>query len=82
MDTRLKYQAIVKSVLQEYCDERNSLPDPYKSYVLFDDDRGHYLLLDLGWNDEKYLHATPIHIDLIGAQIWIQYNDPILNKLG
>jgi XisI protein len=75
MDTRLKYQAIIKKILQEHCDERNSFPDPYKSYVLLDDDRGHYLLLDLGWNDEKYLHATPIHLDLIGSQIWIQYDD-------
>ena len=75
METRLKYKAILKNTLQEYCTERNSLPDLYKSYVLFDEERGHYVLLDLGWNHEKYLHATPIHIDIIGEKIWIQYDD-------
>lgn len=75
MDTRLKYQRIIKKILQEYCDERNLIPDPYHSDVLFDDERGHYLLLDRGWNGEKYLHVTPIHIDLIQEQVWIQYDD-------
>ena len=25
-------------------------------------------------NDHKYLHATPIHLDLISDKIWIQYD--------
>ncbi|MFM6081929.1 MAG: XisI protein, partial [Dolichospermum sp.] len=45
------------------------------SQVLFDDERGHYLVLDMGWNNDKYLHATPIHIDVINQKIWIQYDD-------
>ncbi len=31
--------------------------------------------MDIGWNENKYLHATPIHLDLIGDKIWIQYDD-------
>ena len=31
--------------------------------------------MDIGWNEDKYLHATPIHINLIGDKIWIQYDD-------
>ena len=31
--------------------------------------------MDLGWNDDKYLHTTPIHLDLIDDKIWIQYDD-------
>lgn len=33
------------------------------------------LVLDIGWNDDKYLHTTPIHLDWIGNKIWIQYDD-------
>ena len=44
------------------------------SQVLFDDERGRYLVLDIGWDDDKYLHTTPIHLDLIGDKIWIQYD--------
>jgi hypothetical protein len=75
MDTRLAYQKIIKNILKEHAQYRASIPDSYDSQVLFDDERGRYLVLDIGWNGEKYLHATPIHIDLIDNKIWIQYDD-------
>ncbi|MBD2743781.1 XisI protein [Coleofasciculus sp. FACHB-1120] len=75
MDTRLNYRDIIKKILQEHAQYRASLPDNYNSQVLFDDERGRYLVLDIGWNDDKYLHTTPIHLDLIDDKIWIQYDD-------
>lgn len=75
MDTRLNYQAIIKKVLQEHADYRAKFPDGYESQVLFDDDRGQYLVLDIGWNGDTYLHATPIHLSLIEDKVWIQYDD-------
>ena len=75
MDTRVKYQEIIKTILQEHANFRNTIPDGYHSQLLFDDDRGGYLVLDIGWNDDNYLHATPIHINLIDGKIWIQYDD-------
>lgn len=75
MDTRLKYQEIIKTILQEHANFRNTIPDGYHSQQLFDDERGGYLVLDIGWNEDNYLHATPIHINLIGEKIWIQYDD-------
>ena len=75
MDTPLRYQQIIKTILQEHANFRNTIPDGYHSQLLFDDDRGGYLVLDIGWNDDNYLHATPIHINLIDGKIWIQYDD-------
>lgn len=75
MDTRFKYQEIIKTILQEHANFRNTIPDGYHSQLLFDDARGGYLVLDIGWNDDNYLHATPIHINLIDGKIWIQYDD-------
>jgi len=46
MDTRLKYQGIIKTVLQNHANYRATLPDGYTSQVIFDDERGHYLVLD------------------------------------
>jgi XisI protein len=43
--------------------------------VLFDDDRGQYLILDIGWSGDQYLHATPIHLSRINHKLWIQYDD-------
>nr|WP_199316911.1 element excision factor XisI family protein [Chroococcidiopsis sp. [FACHB-1243]] len=31
--------------------------------------------MDIGWNGDKYLHATPIHLSLIGDKVWVQYDD-------
>jgi XisI protein len=75
MDTRLKYQSIVKEVLQNHADYRAMLPDSYTSQPIFDDERGQYLVLDMGWHGDKYLHATPIHISLIDDKVWVQYDD-------
>ncbi|MDF5726872.1 MAG: element excision factor XisI family protein [Rhizonema sp. PD38] len=55
MDTRLKYQDIIKSVLENHADYRTGLPDGYASQVLFDDERGQYLVLDIGWSGDNYL---------------------------
>ncbi len=75
MDTRLRYQEIIKSILQEHAKYRNTIPDGYHSQLLFDDERGGYLVLDIGWNDDNYLHATPIHINIIEGKIWIHYDE-------
>ncbi len=75
MATKLKYQEIIKRILTEQAEYRASIPDGYTSQVLFDDERGRYLVLDIGWNGDKYLHTTPIHIDIIEQKIWIQYDD-------
>lgn len=75
MDTQLRYQSIIKSVLQNHANYRATLPDGYASQVIFDDERGQYLVLDIGWNGDKYLHATPIHLSLIGDKVWVQYDD-------
>ena len=75
MDTRLKYQSIIKRVLQNHADYRATLPDGYTSQVIFDDERVHYLILDIGWSDNKYLHATPIHLSLIADKVWIQCDE-------
>lgn len=75
MDTRFKYQGIIKTVLQNHANYRATLPDGYTSQVIFDDERGHYLVLDFGWSGNKYLHATPIHLSLVVDKVWIQCDE-------
>ena len=75
MDTRLSYQSIIKRVLQTHAEERAALPDDYTSQVVFDDERGQYLVLDLGWQGDQYLHATPIHLSLVDDKVWVQFDD-------
>lgn len=74
MDTKLNYSEIVKQILHEYAasySEGNEFP----LRTIFDDERQSYLLLDVGWYGDKYVHHTPIHIDIINNKIQIQYDD-------
>ncbi len=73
MDTRVTYQHIIKHVLLAHATSRSQWGGVY-SHVIFDDQRGRYLVLDMGWDHDKYWHITPIHLDLIDGKIWVQYD--------
>ena len=83
MDTELDLIQIVKDLLQEHADYRNSASSPYRSQVLCDDRQQHYILIDCGWSENRYLHTTPIHIEIIDdsamqtlrERIWIHCDD-------
>lgn len=75
MDTQLSYTKIIKKLLQDHAQERSAMPDSYESYVIFDDAHKRYIVIDSGWQDDYYLHTTPLHIDIIDRLIWIQCDD-------
>lgn len=75
MDAQLTYTEIVKELLQSHARERSAIPDSYESYVVFDDTHKRYLIIDSGWQDDYYLHTTPLHIDIIDNLIWIRCDD-------
>jgi hypothetical protein len=75
MDTPLNYRTIIQAVLQEHADYRNSANSPYRSRLLVDEARDSYALIDSGWDDDRYFHSTPIHIEIIDGLIWIQNDE-------
>lgn len=75
MDIRTTYQTVIKRVLQEHAAYRAQAQQPVRPYVVCDDEGGHYLLMEVGWNGDEYWHETPIHLDLIDDKIWIQCDD-------
>ena len=74
MDTELNYHETVKQTLQEYA-THYSKGNEFPLQTLFDDEQQRYLLLDVGWYEDEYVHHIPIHIDIIGNKIWVQYDD-------
>ena len=73
MDTRLTYQTIIKRILTEYAHFKPAHGD-ISCRVSFDDEHGAYALFQVGWDGDAYVHGAVIHIDLLGDQIWIQYD--------
>jgi len=73
MDTRLKYQSLIKDILNEYAKYKPAFGE-IDSRVSFDDEHGTYAMLQVGWNGDEYVHGAVIHVDIIEDKIWIQYD--------
>lgn len=71
---RLNYPEIIKQVLLEYI-EFFTQGGLTTLRPLFHDEQQSYLVLNVGWRDNRYIHNTILHIDLIHGQIWIQKDD-------
>lgn len=70
MDTPNNYQNIIKQVLAEYA-KYPPVNENIQSYTLFDDKSGNYALIEIGWQKDKYLHHTIIHVGYKEHKIWI-----------
>lgn len=75
MDSQVAYRTLVKKILSEYAEYRSQWDAHIASRVICDDEHGAYIVLDMGWNGDKYWHTKPIHVDVIDHQIWIQYDE-------
>jgi hypothetical protein len=73
MEDILKYEEIVKSLLEEYAHEW-STGGQLEFGVLFDSERHRYQLISMGWMGDDYIHHVPIHIDIKGGKVWLQKN--------
>jgi len=68
------YQNIVKNSLLELA---KLIPSDEKISVetIFDDLRGHYLLMTVGWDDSRREYATLLHIDIKpNSKVYLQHD--------
>ncbi len=73
MANSLDYRQLIKDILLEYARYKPAVGD-IDSRVIFDDERGSYALMEVGWEGKKHVHGNLIHVDLIDDKIWIQYD--------
>lgn len=73
MEKLEKYREAIKKVVSEYGQYKLDYGDIITE-LIFDPVGDHYLLFRVGWNDKKRIYGCIIHIDIIDAKIWIQYN--------
>ncbi|MBC7805412.1 MAG: XisI protein [Akkermansiaceae bacterium] len=75
--------ATIESVLQQ-CVERYATPDA-RMFTVFDEQRGHFLVIEEGWLGKEHLYNPFVHVELQGGQIWVQQdytNHGIANDLA
>jgi hypothetical protein len=73
MVATLDYRQLIKNLLLVYAKLQPAYGN-IDSRVLFDDERGSYALVQVGWDGVKYIHGVVIHIEMIDGKIWIQYD--------
>mgnify|MGYP001802238721 CR=1 FL=1 len=57
--------------MQDYSDFLGKDPDTHLQLIL-DETNNHYLLIEIGWQDQRRIYGTLIHCDIIDGKIWIQ----------
>ncbi|MEM9538842.1 MAG: XisI protein [Cyanobacteria bacterium P01_E01_bin.42] len=71
-----KYRQIVRDLLQEiYGYNTSGSNHGIESQLVLDMERDHYLLIDVGWEQNQFIYGTSIHIDIKEDKIWIQRNN-------
>jgi XisI protein len=67
------YRSIVTELLTKYSQYKPSYGQ-VEIEQIFDRERDRYLLLAIGWNQQKRIYGTMIHLDIQNEKIWIQQN--------
>ncbi|MFM2320389.1 MAG: hypothetical protein RLZZ215_3010 [Pseudomonadota bacterium] len=73
MDKIASYRHYIKQVLKTYA-ELPTGDEQIKREIVFDLEHDHYQVLIIGWKGHQRFHSIVIHADIIGEQIWIQYD--------
>ncbi|MEL6718177.1 MAG: XisI protein [Bacteroidota bacterium] len=75
MDKLLKYQTILKEVLNEYTRQGavdEEAQEHIETQLLFDDTHSRYQVLRIGWEGAKGIFLVIFHFAIIEDKIWIQ----------
>lgn len=73
MDRVDEYRELVRRLLLEQATIRPAYGD-LEMQTILDEERGHYLLMCLGWEGNRRVRGPVLQIDLKGSKIWIQHD--------
>jgi len=66
---------ICRNIICQKLSDYAKIPYAYgeiKTMTVFDKESDSYLLLTVGWQEDRRIHGCLIHIDIIGDKLWIQ----------
>lgn len=71
MDRLEFYRDTIEKILRKHAE----IPIAFAQideYLIVDRDRNHFLLLDVGWQQNRRVHGCLTHVQIIDGKIWIQ----------
>jgi len=73
MDRQLeRYREIAQSIVDEYAKYKPSQGDIELQAVC---DRDFYGLISFGWNGDRRVHATIVHLRIANGKIWVERDE-------
>jgi hypothetical protein len=83
MDRVEHYREIVRRIIEEYASYKPS-HGQIDTEAIIDPEKDHYEVMHVGWDGQRRVHGSVVHIDIIGGKVWIQYdgtNRPVADEL-
>ncbi|HEY7330173.1 MAG TPA: XisI protein [Gemmataceae bacterium] len=83
MDKLERYRGIVRRVIEDYANGKPS-NGQIETEAIIDRERDHYEVMHVGWDGQRRVHGSVVHIDIIGDKVWLQYdgtNRPVADEL-
>jgi len=83
MDRVDQYRLIVRKVIEQYAEGKPSRRQ-IESEAIIDPERDHYEVMFVGWNNQRRVHGSVVHIDIKDGKVWIQHdgtNRPVADEL-
>jgi hypothetical protein len=74
MDRKLdEYRALIKRILQTYAELlKQHQKEGVETFLVFDDERCHYLLHTIGWAERKHVWNTALYVRLYNNKFYIE----------
>ena len=73
MDKLAEYRRLIKQLLTHYAELINRRPKPDReTEVVFDEERDHYMLVTIGWSDQRRVRGTTVYVRLRNDKFWIE----------
>jgi hypothetical protein len=66
-----QYRQIIEQVLRDYAEFVGQEAE-IEQHLVIDPTQNHYLLVETGWQGQRRIYGTLIHINLIDGKVWIQ----------
>ena len=73
MDRLTQYREAVRTLLTQYSQDKPANGE-IEVQLLFDTERDHYQLVDLGWDEQRRIYNCVMHLDIQDGKVWIQRN--------
>jgi hypothetical protein len=76
MDKVTTYRTVIKNILSELAEISNRQPVPgVETICVFDEKHDEYLLMDVGWMDEKRVLTLILFFRIKDGKIWLEENN-------